>query len=116
MSLRITALVYMACFASLAMGVYLIKYSVQNIQRDVVIARDSLSHEQESLHLLKAEWAYLNRPERLRQLAERHLDLVPLDSKKIEEIGVLPAATGIDARAPQASSMFQPVSQTVEEK
>ena len=114
MSLRITALIYMACFAALSMGVYMIKYSVQNIQREVVTLKADLDHEKESVHLLKAEWAYLNRPERLQQLAGRHLDLVPLDSKKIEEIGVLPAASHTDARAPENADMFLPISQTVE--
>ena len=35
MSIRMFALVYMACFAATAMGIYLVKYTVQNIQRDV---------------------------------------------------------------------------------
>ena len=114
MSLRVTALIYMACFAALSMGLYLVKYSVQNIQREVVAMKENLGREKESLHLLKAEWAYLNRPERLRQLAERHLDLVPLDSRKIEEVSVLPAATSIDAQAPEASGFYQPITHVTE--
>lgn len=116
MSLRITALVYMACFAALSMGLYLVKYSVQNIQRDVASMKDNLAREKESLHLLNAEWAYLNRPERLRQLADRHLDLVPLDSKKIEDISVLPAAVRMEDSASGPSVMYQPISQIVERK
>ena len=115
MSLRVTALIYMACFAAASMGIYLIKYSVQNMQREVVAMQDSVAHEKESLHLLKAEWANLKPPERLHRLADAHLNLVPLDSKKIEEISVLPAAATIDSAAPATNSMYMPVSQ-VEEK
>ena len=116
MSLRIFALVYMACFAALSMGLYLVKYSVQNIQHDVVTARENLSREKESLHLLNAEWAYLNRPERLRQLADRHLDLVPLDSRRIEEVRALPAAAAVEESITSQNSMVHSAVQTVEEK
>lgn len=114
MSLRITALVYMACFAALAMGLYLVKYSVQNIQREVDSTRAELAQEKESLHLLKAEWAYLNRPERLQRLASKHLDLVPLDSKRINDVTVLPAAVTHDSNGPSLDGLFQPINQTVE--
>ena len=79
----------MACFAVGAFGLYMVKFSVQNLQRDVNMAEQQLSAEKESLHLLNAEWAYLNRPERLRALAERHLELVPLDSRRIENAALL---------------------------
>ena len=116
MSLRITALIYMACFAALSMGLYLVKYSVQDIQREVASARANLDREKESLHLLNAEWAYLNRPERLRRLADRHLDLVPLDSRRIEEVSALRSAGSTVAEAPHASSMVQPAVAIIEEK
>jgi len=99
MSLRITALVYMACFAALAMGLYLVKYTVQDVQREVGALKQQLANEKESLHLLKAEWAYLNRPERLRQLAGRHLDLVAVDVRRIEEMDAIPAAVDDAERA-----------------
>jgi cell division protein FtsL len=99
MNLRI--LVNMACIAMLAAGVYLVKYSVQDVQRNVAAVKRDLAAERESLHLLKAEWAYLNRPERLRKLADRHLDLVPLDSRTINQVGVLPAAATVEESVQQ---------------
>ena len=112
MSLRITALVYMACFAALAMGLYLVKYSVQNIQREVATMKEEVAREKESLHLLNAEWAYLNRPERLRKLADRHLALVPLDSRRIENMNLLPAAATVES-SEAMDSMIHPIN-TVE--
>ena len=90
MNLRM--MINMVCFVVLATGVYLVKYSVQGVQRDVATLKRNLAVEKESLHLLNAEWAYLNRPDRLQKLAARHLDLVPLDSRKIDAVGALPAA------------------------
>ncbi len=89
MSLRITSLIWMSCFAVAAFGLYMVKFSVQNLQRDVGVAEQALANEKESLHLLNAEWAYLNRPERLRALSQTHLDLVPLDSHRIENVSLL---------------------------
>ena len=96
MSLRITSLIWMACFAVGAFGLYMVKFSVQNLQRDVTVAEQKLAGEKESLHLLNAEWAYLNRPERLRALSERHLNLVPLDSRRIENVSLLPEMNAIE--------------------
>jgi hypothetical protein len=89
MSLRITSLVWMASFAVAAFALYMVKFSVQNLQRDVAVAERQLAQEKESLHLLNAEWAYLNRPERLRELSEAHLNLAPLDSRRIENMSLL---------------------------
>jgi hypothetical protein len=92
----------MVCFAVLAIGVYLVKYSVQDVQRNVAEIKRDLAVEKESLHLLNAEWAYLNRPDRLRYLADKHLDLVPLDGKRIDAVSVLPAAAPMSEPAPSA--------------
>ena len=100
-------LINMVCIAALFMGVYLVKYSVQDVQRDVRALRTELAVEKESLHLLNAEWAYLNRPDRLRRLADRHLDLIPLDSRQIDQIAVLPAAAVITKDEDQGSMIHQ---------
>lgn len=91
-------IVHMLCLAALGIGVYLVKYSVEDVQRDMKTLKRDLAVEKESLHLLNAEWAYLNRPDRLRRLADRHLELEPMDSRRIGNVGVLPAAaTGEDS-------------------
>jgi len=117
MSFRIFALIYMACFATLSMGLYLVKYSVQNIQHDVVAMKDNLNSEKESLHLLNAEWAYLNRPDRLHHLAEAHLNLVPMDSRRIENMNLIPAAasTSPEDELPR-NSLLQPINHMVEDR
>jgi cell division protein FtsL len=90
LSLRL--LINLVCVVALATGLYLVKYSVQDVQREADSLKRELAKEQESLHLLNAEWAYLNRPERLRELADRHLELAPMDSARINQTAVLPAA------------------------
>lgn len=101
MSFRLSTLISWVCIAIAALGVYLVKYAVQGVQRDVAALEAELSKERESVHLLNAEWAYLNRPERLRALSDRHLALMPMDSRAIQSVDVLPAA--YDAAAHDAA-------------
>jgi len=96
MSLRFNTVIYFACFAIAAYALYMVKFSVQNLQREVAQTRAELAQEKETLHLLNAEWAYLNRPDRLRRLADAHLNLVPLDSRRMENMELLPAASSVD--------------------
>lgn len=59
---------------------------VDDLRRDIVNARARLS-------VLKAEWAYLNRPDRLRELADMNfekLGLVPLRPEQLGEVEDLP--------------------------
>ncbi len=52
------------------------------------IHRD-IAREQEALHVLRAEWSYLNRPERLEALARRHLDLrvpAPAQTMRVSDL------------------------------
>jgi len=111
--MNIRLLIHMVCVAALAIGLYMVKYSVQDVQRKVATLKAELASEKESLHLLNAEWAYLNRPDRLRQLADKHLDLVPLDSRQIESVAVLPAALQYE-ELPVANGAVQPVSSVSE--
>ena len=107
---RLTTVIWMACFAIAAFGLYIVKYAVADLQRDVNNVRQEVKAERESLHLLNAEWAYLNRPERLRALASDHLPLVALDSRQIGEIRSLPAAyVPVEASGAQGQPVLQPI-------
>ena len=110
MSLRLNTMIYCACFAIAAYALYMVKFSVQNLQREVVVAQHNLEQEKESLHLLNAEWAYLNRPERLRRLSDAHLNLVPLDSRRMQNLDLLPAAA-TESAVPASSNISDAVYQ-----
>lgn len=56
---------------------------LQAVQRDIV-------KEEENLRVLKAEWSYLNRPERLEQLARAYLPMQPAGSEQLAAAVRLP--------------------------
>lgn len=65
--------------------------SVQHAEQRIAELNASIEREHEKVRLLKAEWASLNRPERLEKLASQFLDLVPPAPETIVEgVAVLP--------------------------
>jgi len=79
-----------ACQVGLAFWAYQENIKTKNViakteqlQKDIGIARARLS-------ILNAEWAYLNRPERLAELVDLNFDqlqLVPLRASNFSEVG-----------------------------
>ena len=112
MKFSVTNFVWMAVVALSAFGLYLVKYSVQEVQRDVAKLEAKLAKEKETVHLLEAEWAYLNRPERLRKLAEGRVDVRPVASANIIDVTRLPsrALSVAETQAEIAGEMLHKVS------
>lgn len=73
-------------FAALgACGVYAMKYEVRQMERELTQLRQGAVLERQRLQALRAEWAYLTRPERLAEQANQ-LGLAPASPAQIVEI------------------------------
>ena len=58
----------------LAVWAYQQNYATQDALRRIDALNQDISNQRERLDVLRAEWAYLNRPERLRDLAEMNFE------------------------------------------
>ena len=88
--------------ALVGFGLFHVKYKVQELEEELGRLNADIMREQESLHVLRAEWAFLNRPERLEDLNTRFLHLGPLTPAQIGGLDDLPA------RAPDAPTENAP--------
>ncbi|MEL7257092.1 cell division protein FtsL [Roseovarius phycicola] len=73
----------------LAFWAYRENYETQEAQARSVEVQQQIAEARERLRFLNAEWAYLNRPERLRDLAEinfKRLGLLPLQPNQFGKV------------------------------
>ena len=70
---------------------------VQHAEEVLAGLQSELGHEEETMRVLRAEWEYLNRPERLERLATEFLDLVPPAPEKMPD-GMVDEASGLADR------------------
>ncbi|MEZ5918659.1 MAG: hypothetical protein R3D66_01635 [Alphaproteobacteria bacterium] len=60
-----------------------VSQNVQKSEDKLAEIEASIDREQETIRVLRAEWAYLNRPDRLERLAHEFLDLVPPEAEDV---------------------------------
>jgi cell division protein FtsL len=71
---------------SLGLTLFVVKSQVQDLEGELVEYNRTITDDRQALHVLKAEWSYLNQPSRLRQLAERHLGLTAVEPAQVGTI------------------------------
>ncbi|MGD9537208.1 MAG: hypothetical protein AB7P52_06365 [Alphaproteobacteria bacterium] len=76
--IRPRALAWIGAIVVVAITLFLISYEVQRVEKEIAALDREATTQEEAIHVLRAEWSYLNRPDRLAALAERHLDLAPV--------------------------------------
>ncbi len=90
MILRILHLIVLAALVLAAADVYKIKYESTLQAERVVRLRNEIRREQDAIATLRAEWSKLDRPERVQQLAQRHLALKPVETSQFDMLDRLP--------------------------
>jgi len=67
-------------------GLFMLKYQVQGEEQRLRHIQKQIVQTEEEIHVLKAEWSYLNEPTRLRELAERNLAMHPMKATQLSSI------------------------------
>jgi hypothetical protein len=66
---------------------YRVNYATQEALNRLADLRAEIAAEREALAVLHAEWAYLNRPDRLRALVTQHAEVLGLVDLTPEQFG-----------------------------
>jgi hypothetical protein len=78
--------------AVIAGGVlFTIAFEVSALEDRLGVLNEQITEDRDAIHVLRAEWGYLNQPERLGGLSQRYLELHPLDGSQLSDISALPA-------------------------
>lgn len=88
--IRLSMLAWFIFLAFLGVGVFHLKYTVQAQEKELRKIRADISRNLDVIHVLKAEWSYLNDPTRLADLTRRHIDLAPITATQIIDITKIP--------------------------
>ena len=81
--IRPATLLIVLLAVSLSLTLFTVKYQVQDMEDQLIGLNRSITDDRQAIHVLKAEWSYLNEPTRLKILAERYLGMTPIDSRQV---------------------------------
>ncbi|ABD55685.1 cell division protein FtsL [Jannaschia sp. CCS1] len=98
--MRFITLIAIIIVVALGNWAYHQTIQTQMTDRDVNRLQREIVNERERLGILRAEWAYLNRPDRLRELADFNFDrlgLLPLAPNQFGDVAQIPFPSPIDA-------------------
>lgn len=89
--IRVSTIVWVIVLALLGIGLFQVKYNVQTKERELRDVHRQIEANLGAIHVLEAEWSYLNDPLRLADLARRHTELAPTTPAQIGDFATLPA-------------------------
>lgn len=69
-----------------AFCLFQIKFYVQNLRHDITELNLQIKKEQDAIYMLRAEWTYLNQPDRLKNLVNKYLSLAPVKISQIHKM------------------------------
>jgi hypothetical protein len=91
---------------ALSFSLYTLVNAVKAQERQLKALDVAIAKESENTRVLKADWSYLNQPERLQSLARQHLTLVPTVARQIVILANLPEKSAVsEASAASAPSV-----------
>jgi len=94
--MRLSTVFWLAVVFVAVLGLYKVKYKVHEVKSQVAGLESQLALESQAVHVLEAEWSYLTRPERVRELANQHLKLEPITAAQMMQPTSLATLRDVD--------------------
>jgi len=87
---RLTATCWLLTGTAMIALVFHISLEVQELEAELEVLQEEIAANQRAVHVLEAEWSFLNSPNTLSDLAKRHLDMQPITGAQIITFEDLP--------------------------
>jgi hypothetical protein len=71
--MRPTSLLWLGVILATGVAVFTVKSNVATLEEELVAVRRGIAEDRAAIHVLNAEWSFLNQPSRLAELAGRYL-------------------------------------------
>jgi len=88
--IRPTSLILMVLAAAAGGALFQVAFEVSALDDELAQLNRDIRADRDAIHVLRAEWSFLNQPERLEELTRRHLDLLPASGSQIAGTGAVP--------------------------
>jgi len=88
--IRPTSLILMVLAAAAGGALFQVAFEVSALDDKLAQLNRDIRADRDAIHVLRAEWSFLNQPERLEELTRRHLDLLPASGSQIAGTGAVP--------------------------
>jgi hypothetical protein len=116
---RISTILTLLIAAVFGVLLFWTSQDVQKQERELAKAKRALAQERETIRVLSVEWDYLNRPQRLEELASELGMKMPIAQEVMVGINEIPVPvkdSAENAIAQLQEEITQPVSEVTEEK
>ena len=88
--IKLLHVIAIGALVSSAVYAYTIKYETTLEAEQLQKIKGKLQRERDAIAVLKAEYQFLNRPDRLQVLADKHLDLQPFAVAQVVRLSDIP--------------------------
>ena len=88
--IRPGTVLWLILVAFVGFAMFKVKYEVMDLEDELARTNRAITADQDAIHVLKAEWAFLGQPSRMAELSRRHLDLTPLGTAQLGQITAIP--------------------------
>lgn len=91
--MRQTTLITLLSVGVMTVTLFYLKHEVTTLEEELESLNKTIVSDQETIHVLRAEWSHLNETGRLRELAQKYLTLEPIRPAQIATVPIPPVTT-----------------------
>lgn len=106
--IRRSTIVWCGVAVAVGAGLIVVKHRVQELEDQLAMVNRDIAANREAMHVLGAEWSYLNRPDRMEDLGVRLLGFTPVSADRTVSPDELKEHLSLAAKAAAAAPAKTP--------